>query len=238
MNFISPCMTSELSTEPASSSTRQRSATQKTITEALMRANKYHNATLKKLKIYTDEEIDAANSEMERKRRRFWNNKAEQVATSKKTANLKKTTQMGIIDVAWTLRKTAFIETDARKTLDEEKVLFRRREYERVTKAAQKKETIPKNLDRMAAAHAAVEKADKELNDYRMNFEKARTEKERQAARQEFEVRQTFMDGAFTELKKAQDATIKSVKAKRKELDQKLNVTDSEEACTSTDIEG
>ena len=89
----------------------------------------------------------------------------------------------------------------------------------------------------MAAAHAAVEKADKELNDYRMNFEKARTEKERQAARQEFEVRQTFMDGAFTELKKTQDATIKSVKAKRKELDQKLNVT-AKEACTSTDIEG
>ena len=238
MDFIFPCMISELSTEPASSSTTQSSGTQKTITEALMRANKYHNATLKKLKIYTDEEINAANSEMERKRRRFWNNKAEQVATSKKTANLKKTTQMGIIDVAWTLRKTAFIETDARKTLDEEKVLFRRCENEKVTKAVQKKETIPKNLDRMAAAHAAVEKADEELNDCRMNFEKARTEKERQAARQEFEVKQILMDGAYTELKKAQDATTKSVKAKRKELDQKLNVTESEEATTSTDIDG
>ena len=223
MDFIFPCTISELSTEPASSSTTQSSATQKkTITEALMRANKYHNATLKKLKIYTDEEINAANSEMERKRRRFWNNKAEQVATY----------------VAWTLLKTAFIETDARKTLDEEKVLFRRHENEKVTKAVQKKETIPKNLDRMAAAHAAVEKADEELNDCRMNFEKARAEKERQAARQEFEVKQTLMDGAYTELKKAQDATIKSVKAKRKELDQKLNVTESEEASTSTDIDG
>ena len=71
----------------------------------------------------------------------------------------------------------------------------------------------------MAAAYVAVEKADKELNDYRMNFEKAWTEKQRQAARQEFEVRQTLLDGAFTELKKAQDATIGSVGAKRKGLD-------------------
>ena len=30
-----------------------------------------------------------------------------------------------------------------------------------------KKQTIPKNLDRMAAAHAAVERLDKEMEEYR-----------------------------------------------------------------------
>lgn len=61
---------------------------------------------------------------MERKRRRFWNEKAEQLVESSKTSHCGKTTIAGIIDVAWTLRKTSFIEEEARKLIQDEKELF------------------------------------------------------------------------------------------------------------------
>ena len=167
-----------------------------------MQGNRYINARMKKLKIYTDEEINSPISEMEKKRRRFWNEKAEQVAKSQKTANLNKMAMIGIIDVAWTIRKTEFVE----KTLDEQKVMVRT-EFKTKLKSTQKKETIPKNLDRMAAAHSAVENIDKDIQDSRNSFEKATSIKERNKYRKEYERKKKILDGAYTELKKAQEAT-------------------------------
>ena len=179
-----------------------------------MQGNRYINARMKKLKIYTDEEINSPISEMEKKRRRFWNEKAEQVAKSQKTANLNKMAMIGIIDVAWTIRKTEFVE----KTLDEQKVMVRT-EFKTKLKSTQKKETIPKNLDRMAAAHSAVENIDKDIQDSRNSFEKATSIKERNKYRKEYERKKKILDGAYTELKRAQEATAKSIKTKRKQLD-------------------
>jgi hypothetical protein len=48
------------------------------------------------------------------KRRTFWNEKTEQLATKNETCKLDKTTIRGIIDVSWTLRKTSLIVIDAR----------------------------------------------------------------------------------------------------------------------------
>ena len=94
---------------------------------------------------------------MERKRRRFWNEKVEQVAKSSKMPHCGKTTIAGIIDVARTLRKTSFIEGEARKLIEDEKELFAKDNMENGSKLGQQKSgTIAKNLDRMAAAHLAV----------------------------------------------------------------------------------
>ena len=90
----------------------------------LMKDNKYRNAKMKKMKIYSEKEVYNATSEMEKTRRNFWNEKAEQLCTQTKTAGQNKQTLMGIIDVSWTLRKTALIE-EARKTTDEEVVISR-----------------------------------------------------------------------------------------------------------------
>ena len=68
---------------------------------------------MKKMKIYSEKEIDNAASVMEKTRRNFWNVKAEQLCTKTKTACLNKQILMGIIDVSWTLRKTALIEEEA-----------------------------------------------------------------------------------------------------------------------------
>ena len=62
---------------------------------------------------------------MERTRRHFWNEKAEQLATRQATAGQSKSTLIGIIDVAWTLRKTALIDVKARELKDKENVIVR-----------------------------------------------------------------------------------------------------------------
>ena len=73
----------------------------------------YINARMKNIKVYTEEEIGSPKSEMERKKRQFWNEKAERLVKSSKTSKCGKTTIAGVIDVAWTLRKTSFIEEAA-----------------------------------------------------------------------------------------------------------------------------
>ena len=62
----------------------------------VLRDNKYINAKMKNIKIYTDEEIASPLSDMERKRRQFWNEKAEQLVKSPKTSHCGKTTIAGI----------------------------------------------------------------------------------------------------------------------------------------------
>ena len=147
---------------------------------------------MKNIKIYTDEEIASPKSEMERKRRRFCNEKAEQLAKSSKTSHCGKTTIAGIIDVAWTLRKTSFIEGEARKLLQDEKELFTKDDIASGSKLGQQKEdTIAKNLDRMAAAHLAVENHDAEVEKCQKEFKKGKSIKERNESNLKFKIQKT-----------------------------------------------
>ena len=186
----------------------------------LMKDNKYRNAKMKKMKIYSEKEVYNATSEMEKTRRNFWNEKAEQLCTQTKTAGQNKQTLMGIIDVSWTLRKTALIEEEARKTTDEEVVISR---HEATKPRIQKKETIPNNLERMSAAHAVVVDLDKKLEKYRENLKKAKSKNEKGQHKRDYDRMKISLDGAYTELKRAQDATMKAISVKRKLLDKHLN---------------
>ncbi len=157
---------------------------------------------MKNIKIYSEEEIKSPQAPLEKKRRRFWNEKAEQLAKSPKTCHLNKTTITGVIDVSWTMKKTSFIEGDARKLLESERELFSDDDPTSASRLGkQKKETLGKNLDRMAAAHEAVERHD-------ANIEKYKKEKEANALKRA----KVLMDGAYSELKKAQEAATKSIK--------------------------
>ncbi|KAJ7371628.1 hypothetical protein OS493_024305 [Desmophyllum pertusum] len=134
----------------------------KSLTDVLGKGT-YQHAKMKNIKIYSEQEIESSKSELEKKRRIFWNEKAEQLSKSQMTYSLPKTTLIGIIDVSWTLRKTALIEGEARKILDDEQLLSSNDDVAVRKLGSQKKETIPKNLDRMAAAQLAVENLDKEI---------------------------------------------------------------------------
>lgn len=194
---------------------------QKTVTEFLT-SNRYRNAKLKQFKIFTEEEIGRAGSNMERRRREFWNNKAEQICTNKETSRLGKTAMTGIIDVSWTLRKTTFIEEDVKHTEDQEKSLRENMPKFKAGKLHQKKETIHKNMERMSLAHTAFVSVDREMSTARKNAQKCKGKAEKDKLGKECERIKILLNGAYTELKRAQDAAMKSLKVKRDFLDRQL----------------
>lgn len=175
---------------------------------------------------------------MEKKRRQFWNEKADQLAKNKETRDQSKTALCGIIDVSWTLRKTSMLEAEAKKLMEDEKVLFRKEDATSRKLGKQKKDTIPKNVDRMSAAHQAVEEHDQKVTGVQTLFKEATTLPDRKKFTKKYEREKLLMDGAYTELKRAQDALSKSIKVKRTEIENRLKVgtegEDSEDVAPST----
>lgn len=140
------------------------------------------------------------------------------MAKNRKTRDQSKTVLRGLIDVSW--RKTSMLETEARKLLDDEKVLFRKEE--KGGRGRQKKETITENMERMAAAHQAVEELDLKVKNIQDSFKAAKTVALREQNSKKYVKEKLLLDGAYTELKRAQDAITKSIKVKRKEIDDRL----------------
>ena len=208
------------------------------VNDVLMQTPYYHAKT-NNMKIYSPKEIESATG-MEKKRRQFWNDKAEQLAQNKKTRNQSKTVLSGLIDVSWTLRKTSMLESDVKKLLDEEKVLFRKDDVAGKKLGTQKKDTISKNVERMSAAHHAVEGIDQEVEEVQEAFQAAQTLVDRKKYSKEYERKKLLLDGAYTELKRAQDALTKSMKAKERDIENRLaerssNVdVEEDDACPSS----
>ncbi len=133
----------------------------------------FRRARQKGIKIYSVKEISSGKSELEQARRQFSNEKAEQLCTRSGTANLGKTTIFGIIDVAWTLRKTSLLLDEARKLRQNEEELFPdddKASWERGTK------TIDNNINRMEVSHQNVIDRDKELEKVKKRYESCTTE--------------------------------------------------------------
>ena len=111
--------------------------------------DRYRHTRQKGLKIYDNKEIETAKSDLERMRRQFWNEKCEQLCTRSETANQKKYAIIGIINVAWTLRKTAILEECKKLEMDEQE-LFSANEHLLSTslpgRGKQKASTIPHNI--------------------------------------------------------------------------------------------
>ena len=80
----------------------------------------------------------------------------------------------------------------------------------------QKKATIPKNIDGMSIAHLQVESLDAALKATKKGFASL-NKKERGQLKREFKEKSNLMDGAYNELKRAQDALNKSIVQKRRD---------------------
>ena len=179
----------------------------------MLKKNKYINAKMKNIKIYSDKEIESPQAHLERKRRRFWNEKAAQLAKCPKMSHCNKTTIAGIIDVSWTMKKTSLIETEARKLLDDERELRFNEDPTSASKLGQqKKETLGKNLECITAAHLALEGHDAKVEELKRGNKSSALKREK-----------AFMEGAYTELKKAQEAAVKSIKVKRQQVEMYLS---------------
>ena len=72
----------------------------------------------------------------------------------------------------------------------------------------QKKDTILKNMDRMSANHHPVKELDPEMTEIQESFNKAKAVAERKKCTEGYERKKLLLDGAYTELKHAQDALI------------------------------
>ncbi|KXJ18933.1 hypothetical protein AC249_AIPGENE25670 [Exaiptasia diaphana] len=167
------------------------------------------DAEAKGLKMYSDKEIRQASSEMERRYREFWNEKGNQLCREPATKHKSKSALHGIIDVSWTLRKTTLLESMVNITVNEENAVME----EKPGKGKQKKNTLGKNLDRMKSAHAEVVSLDEEL----IQLKKDKNSNRAQATTK------TLLDGAYTNLKRAQEALSKSIKQRRRQIEQELN---------------
>lgn len=184
--------------------------------------NPHRHAKMKRWKVFSETEIAGASSKMEKTRRKFWNDKAEQLASKPATSGLNKTTVAGLIDVSWTLRKTAIIENNVNEMLEKEKVLLGQDGLKKI--GSQKKETIPKNLQRMETAHLTVERENANLEKYREEFDRAKSKskEEREKIKAQWDKCRVNMDAAYTELKQAQDATLKALAVRKVQLEKYL----------------
>ena len=117
---------------------------------------------------------EASKSNLEKMRRQFWNEKCEQLCTCSETANQGKYAITGVIDVAWTLRKTTMLTDECRKLEMDKREMFSDEECALSTskyavprkakgKGKQKVSTIPHNLDCMNIAQENVLAADAEM---------------------------------------------------------------------------
>ena len=92
-----------------------------------------------------------------------------------------------------------------------------------------KKEKHPKNLDRLAAAHSVVESLDSDLQKCQTNFNSVKQQSERKAFTDEYKRKKILLDSAYTELKRAQDATVKSINVQKQQINSCLeSLEDSE----------
>ena len=183
----------------------------------------FQHAKQKGFKIFTKNEIKNCKFILEQARRQFWNEKAEQLCSHSETANLSKTTINGIIDTAWTLKRTSLYRDEARTLDQNEEELFpddTSASWKRGS-GKQKSKTIGNNIDRMELAHLLVNEKDKELQNIKARFKKC-TREEQDLIEKEYKKVCVQLDEAYTKLKLAQEALSKALKHKKEILDKRL----------------
>ena len=84
----------------------------------------------------------------------------------------------------------------------------------------QKKETIPKNVDRMNATHQQVETLDGALIRLHQHHRETSSMEQKKNIKTEFET--ALLDGDYSELKRAQEVLSKSVSQKGMEIERVL----------------
>ena len=100
------------------------------------------------------------------------------------------------------------------------------------------KKKLSKNVERMNVAHISVENANKEIEENRQNFKDSRSIQERTSLKNEYVMKKKILDGAYTELKRAQDATLKAIKVRQTLLNDTISEKNDEcmEQSTSDEV--
>lgn len=189
----------------------------------------FQNASFRKLKMYSSAEINMSQG-LEKIRQQFWNFKGEELCSDKKLKKWKATALHGVIDTAWTLKKTPLLVLEANKLRDSAP------QASETNKKRQKAGTLDENIQWTLTNHKALLNVNAELtalNDPQNTVQgkKAKIEKLEDAAR-----------AAIGDLKMAQESLRKAIQNGRSKAAKPYQVSDqiikSTSEPTKEDIEG
>ena len=188
----------------------------------------YQHASLRKLKIYSQPEINSSKG-LEKVRRHFWNTKGEEVCRDKTLRTWTKTALHGVIDTSWTLKKTALLAMEANKILNEKKG--------NMGKTKQREGTLAQNLERTLAKHSELLSINSKLAALNDPENTTRDKKSK------IEKLETSAREAMGELKRAQESARKAIENRGKSktwpaYDVPEEVFDDTAEPTSEDIAG
>ena len=169
----------------------------------------YPNAASRKVKIYSTTEVSRAQG-LEKIRRKFWNDKAEELCQDRELNKWKATAINGVIDTAWTLTKTAVLVMEADNLRDEES----RAEPISAPKPRkqQKVAMVDENVKRTLNTHRQLLKINQTLQSLK-NTANTTTKKKAKISQAEDAAR-----SAMGELKQAQESLRKALENKRNYL--------------------
>lgn len=167
----------------------------------------YHNAASRKVKLYSRTEILRAQG-LEQIRRRFWNEKGEELCQDRELQKWKATAIHGVIDTSWTLKKTAILVMEADHLQDE----LLRQEGVSTAKKQQKAGTVDENVARTLNSHRQLLKVNETLCKLK-DAANTTTSKKSKISQAEDAAR-----SAMGELRQAQESLRKALENKRKSL--------------------
>ena len=119
----------------------------------------YQKAAERKVKLFSCKEIADAQG-LEKIRRRFWNEKAEELCQDTALKKWKASAIHGVVDTAWTLKKTVVLVVEANNTREQE---LREDVKDSSQIKRQKAETVDANVQRTLSSHRELLRVNERL---------------------------------------------------------------------------
>lgn len=199
------------------------------------KSDPYSAARARKVKVFTESEIEVSTG-LRKVYRRFWNDKAEEICSSRSLNKFKPGEIQGAINVAWTLEKTRHLKEEMEKVNMESGQQCQSKAVLRKLQTSAK--TIDKNSLRVENAHETLSKTQKELTNARFELFQSANSCQHKNALEKIEKQEKDLEANLTELRKAQDALRKSLDVKRKLLNSMDAAESEKEGEFSSDGEG
>lgn len=167
----------------------------------------YSAARARKVKLYSDREIQGA-SGMVKLYRTFWNIKAEEICSSQAAKQFTQGEIQGAINVAWTIEKATHIKNEAKEL---EIDVGPGCPDHMVKKFTESKKTLERNTKRMEAAKSSLTQIKENLVSARHEMFNSKNKAERAEALAKIENIEKDLEKELTELRKSEDSLRKSV---------------------------
>ena len=124
----------------------------------LVKSDSYSFARARKVKIFTESEIEGS-AGLQKVYRKFWNEKAEEICSNNNLKSFKAGEVQGAINIAWTLEKSRHLKEDIDKMKEEMSQPCSSNAVAKKVIASNK--TIEKNSNRVERAHKELSKTER-----------------------------------------------------------------------------